>query len=160
MTPLCHVHWLYGPRVPVLLLGVSLLVTAGSSFAAQEFNASFLRAGSDKSALEAVEKGDSLLPGTYPFSLYLNGEQVDRADITFVRDGAGNVQPCLSAKRLRGYGVRVGEVQGDQAECFALASQLSDSRITYDAGTQRIDMSVAQVHLDQLPRGGVPIQLW
>ncbi|MGJ8513865.1 fimbria/pilus outer membrane usher protein [Carnimonas bestiolae] len=142
------------------LLGGSAIFPSLPVQAEEKFNASFLRAGSGQSALEAVQHGDDILPGTYPFSLYLNGEEVERAGITFVRNAAEEVVPCLTPSRLRELGIRLPNETPQEPECAALETLLPDARTSFDVTQQRVDLSVPQIHLDRLPRGAVPHWLW
>ncbi|MEG1681961.1 MAG: FimD/PapC N-terminal domain-containing protein, partial [Stenotrophomonas sp.] len=119
----------------------------------------FLRAGTSHGDVAALSSPGAILPGTYPFAIYLNGNEVAREAIVFTASPSGQTEPCLSRSRLKQWGIRLEDVEtgaGDATDCLELAHSIPDARVSYNGNQQRLDLRVPQVHLHNLPRGHIP----
>lgn len=115
----------------------------------------FLRAGSSQADVAALSRPGAILPGTYPFAIYLNGNEVAREEIVFAASPSGQTEPCLSRSRLTQWGIRMEDVEtgaGDASDCLVLAHFIPDARVSYNGNQQRLDLRIPQVHLLNLPR--------
>ncbi len=143
------------PRLAPLAVALNTL-GIGTAVAAPQFNLDFLRGAQNEDDVAMLSSPGSVLPGTYPFSVYLNGDEIAREDIRFERLASGEVQPCLTRTRLRAWSIRLPNGQRDpqaQARCESLPALLAGSQVSYNGNQQRLDLQVPQVHLHTLPRG-------
>lgn len=146
------------PRLAPLAVALNAF-SIGSAAAAANFNMDFLRAGSSQADVAALSRPGAILPGTYPFAIYLNGNEVAREEIVFAASPSGQTEPCLSRGRLEQWGIRLEDVEsdaGDAPDCLVLAHSIPDARVSYNGNQQRLDLRVPQVHLLNLPRGHIP----
>ncbi|MGJ8525423.1 Outer membrane usher protein FimD [Halomonadaceae bacterium LMG 33818] len=139
---------------------ISIAIMPDGVLADEHFNTAFLQTGSSAATLASVEDGDNLLPGTYDFNVFLNGNQVDQRPVLFVRNSHKGVVPCLTAATLTSYGIRLPKNSALTAQCYPLEKELADTQVSYDSGSQQLDIDVAQIHLTQIPSGNVPHRLW
>jgi outer membrane usher protein len=163
-------------RVLVTAVAASLHGLANSADADSklvEFDQTFLRANTghivdvDRFALGV---GSAILPGRYQPDIYVNGQWVARAEVAIrTQDGGRGVGPCFNRSLLERLGVdmqhlapearhalegRAGEV------CSALADLVPDAVANFDAGEQRLDVTLPQAILSMRPRGDVDPSLW
>ena len=128
--------------------------------AADTFNMSFVHGSENRSSARAVAQGESMLPGTYPFDIYLNLSQVDHKRITFHHVGEKAAsQPCLKAGDLLSYAIKLPKTLPED-RCVDLPAVIPGASVTYDAAIQQIDISVPQNMMEQRARGSVPVSLY
>ncbi|MFT4020100.1 MAG: fimbria/pilus outer membrane usher protein, partial [Acinetobacter sp.] len=156
---------LYVPKATFGLLLFSL--ASYDVYAADQFNAAFLNGGTDNASLEAVEKGYAILPGVYSFSIYLNKEKVDQRDITFKKNENNQIVPCLDEGFFKDYGILLNaptpKEQASNAhkqQCLDLLELIPHATLSFDAGVQRLDLSIPQINLLYQPRGYIPAKLY
>ncbi|KRG62262.1 hypothetical protein ABB27_18445 [Stenotrophomonas terrae] len=143
------------PRLAPLAVALNTL-GIGSAVAAPQFNLDFLRGAQSEDDVAMLSNPGSVLPGTYLFSVYLNGDEVAREQIPFERLPSGEVQPCLSSANLQSWNIRVpshDQAVDAQPSCEVVPSLLPGSKLSYNGNQQRLDLQVPQVHLQTLPRG-------
>lgn len=104
-------------------------------------------------------------PGTYRVSIYINGEQMDEADVRFVHDASvsgSGLRPCLSAVRLKAWGVKIahdGHFSSPDG-CFPLASISHAASTEFDFSGLRLQLNIPQAALEVKRAGQVPVALW
>lgn len=143
------------PRLAPLAVALNTL-GIGNAVAAPQFNLDFLRGAQSEDDVAMLSSPGSVLPGTYLFSVYLNGEEVAREDIRFERLPSNEVQPCLSSANLQDWNIRIASHQqaaDAHADCELLPSLLPGAKLSYNGNQQRLDLQVPQVHLRTMPRG-------
>ncbi|ENY5342497.1 fimbrial biogenesis outer membrane usher protein [Acinetobacter baumannii] len=131
--------------------------------ASDEFNTAFLNGQTDKASLEAVEQGYAILPGIYSFAIHINQEKVDQRELRFDKNVKNEVVPCLDAKFLKDYGVlwNASEQHAqDAGTCLDITQLIPNATLSFDAGLQRLDLSIPQVNLTYQPRGYIPPKLY
>ncbi|MEG1681333.1 MAG: FimD/PapC N-terminal domain-containing protein, partial [Stenotrophomonas sp.] len=131
----------------------------GSAVATPHFNLDFLRGDARQSDVAALSSPGAILPGTYPFAIYLNGNEVAREEITFVVSPTGQTEPCLPRNRVKQWGIRLDNVTtgaADASDCVALVRSIPDASVSYNGNQQRLDLRIPQVHLVNMPRGHIP----
>lgn len=131
--------------------------------ASDEFNTAFLNGQTDKASLEAVEQGYAILPGIYSFAIHINQEKVDQRELRFDKNVKNEVVPCLDAKFLKDYGVlwNASEQHAqDAGTCLDITQHYPNATLSFDAGLQRLDLSIPQVNLTYQPRGYIPPKLY
>lgn len=146
------------PRLAPLAVALNAL-GVGSALAAPNFNLDFLRGDANHRDIAALSSPGAILPGTYPFAIYLNGNEVAREDIAFSISKTGQTEPCLPRNRVKQWGIRLEDLTGaatDASDCLALATTIPDAIVSYNGNQQRLDLRIPQVHLLNLPRGYIP----
>lgn len=136
------------------------LLVCNSGAAQEQYNASFIRGNDAAELVNMLAAGDDVLPGTYLFDIYLNGQLIDQRELTFERrlkDSA--VVPCLTMNDYREYGVQLPAVP-EVAGCYDLLAVLRDVKLGTDAGIHRLDLDVPQIHLVPRPQGSVSTKLY
>ncbi|WP_224971817.1 fimbria/pilus outer membrane usher protein [Acinetobacter oleivorans] len=137
------------------------LVHAGT-----EFNSAFLSLGdhpADDASLEAVERGYDIMPGQYQFSIYLNREHIDDRTVKFFKDKSNQVVPCITPDFLKDYGILLNEEQNaliQDKSCLSFSELIPNANVSYDAGLQRLDLSIPQINLEFRPRGYIPEKMY
>ena len=72
------------------------------AMAEEQYNTSFIHGDDNIAQVAALSSGDDILPGKYPFDIYLNGQRIDHRDIEFKKDAKDTpVTPCLTARITR-----------------------------------------------------------
>ena len=137
--------------------------------AAEYFNPALLEIDNPvqgKADLSVFAEGKLQPPGTYRVDIYLNGQEMDTRDITFIlaKDATGkqSLQPCLSGEMLRDMGVKIGMYPGIQAtdKCADFSGAIAQSSANFRFDMQRLDLSVPQAALDSQARGYVSPDKW
>ncbi|HID8402002.1 TPA: FimD/PapC N-terminal domain-containing protein, partial [Serratia marcescens] len=126
--------------------------------AEEQFNTSFIHGDDNIAQVASLASGDDILPGKYPFDIYLNGQRIDHREIEFKKESKDSpVAPCLTAADYQDYGVKLpGDLTTAGAEqCYALPQQISGAKLNYDAAVQRMDLEVPQVFLIPRPQGAI-----
>lgn len=130
------------------------------------FNPSFLRSAGEPMDVSRFEKGNSVLPGAYGVDLYLNDEWQSKYTVVFQQAaGMTTAVPCFDLSLLRRLGVNEGKLGAgiadlDAGACSDLSVLLPGSRYNYDAGEQRLDITIPQAMLLRSARGYVDPSLW
>lgn len=154
------------PRVLKQSLNFSLLVLSTAvrlAHAESEFNTAFLSMGdqhADSASLKAVTQGYDILPGNYQFLVYVNKEQIDSRMIEFVENTqTKSIIPCIRPEYITDYGILISAEQQNDAlnkACIDLKSYIPSAVVSFDAGIQRLDLSIPQLNLEYRPRGYIP----
>lgn len=152
---------------PGLLAVTGLMIAGFTAFThAAEWTFDAAQLGGDVSA-DTVEmfNAGAQPPGVYRVGIYLNGEQVDEADISFVPDdtvtGTG-LRPCLSAARLAAWGIKIADDSKESSSdaCFPLSTVSEAARAEFDFAGQSLRLSIPQAALEVRRPGQVPLALW
>ncbi|MFC0255848.1 fimbria/pilus outer membrane usher protein [Achromobacter marplatensis] len=130
------------------------------------FNQSFLRSAGTPMDVSRFEQGNSVLPGAYGVDLYLNDEWQSKYTVVFQQSaGMPSAVPCFDLPLLRRLEVnerKIGTVAADldAGRCGDLSALVPGSRYSYDAGEQRLDITIPQALLLRGARGYVDPSLW
>jgi outer membrane usher protein len=142
---------------------------ADASGADAEFDRSLLSgAGQNTTDLARFEHGNPMMPGNYNADIYLNNAWVGRSDVRFAAAGAkASATPCVDRKLLDQLGLHPDNVPAetlaqlqDPAACVSIDSLIPGATMTFDMTNLRLDTTVPQAYLKQLPRGYVSSQYW
>ncbi len=103
-------------------------------------------------------------PGTYPVSIWVNGQQVSEGNITFVEEN-NKLTPVLTAPQLAEYGVNVSAFSSferlHEGETFTRIGQyIPDASSEFDFATQRLNLSIPQAAMNVQSRGYVDPARW
>ncbi|MDQ0017627.1 outer membrane usher protein [Variovorax boronicumulans] len=135
---------------------------AGSSF-----NEEFLGIGGDQphADLSLFSFGNRVVAGKYMVDVSLNERGAGQTEIRFAaKDGKSDAEPCLTRGMLDAWGVNVAvfpDLAGAADEaCIELNKVIPDAAVTYDAGKQRLFVSIPQAALKRSARGAVGPEKW
>nr|WP_082019620.1 fimbria/pilus outer membrane usher protein [Leclercia adecarboxylata] len=103
-------------------------------------------------------------PGTYPVSIWVNGQQVSEGNITFVEEN-DKLTPVLTAPQLAEYGVNVSAFSSferlHEGETFTrIGEYIPDASSAFDFSTQRLNLSIPQAAMNVQSRGYVDPARW
>ncbi|MBZ0057690.1 MULTISPECIES: fimbria/pilus outer membrane usher protein [unclassified Leclercia] len=103
-------------------------------------------------------------PGTYPVSIWVNGQQVSESNITFVEEN-DKLTPVLTAPQLAEYGVNVSAFSSferlHEGETFTrIGEYIPDASSAFDFSTQRLNLSIPQAAMNVQSRGYVDPARW
>lgn len=114
--------------------------------------------------LERLTKKQNILPGTYKVDVYVNNHFIQRMQLEF-KDTKNNVQPCFLKDNLKLVGLNENYIQlasqlNTQQACFFIQDQVKDSRVDLNFSNLRLDLSIPQNELLNVPRGYVSPSEW
>lgn len=158
---------LYRIRPIALIVSVALSSYAADSFSQDYFNPDALHSdhpGVQNVSLDHFSQEGEQAPGTYRVDIYLNGEIMDVADVTFVDTDKG-LKPVLTPDRLKQLGVRTSASDkllglAGEEKITDLGTYIPDANAKLNFGQQRLDITVPQIFMDQQARGYVDAKLW
>lgn len=124
--------------------------------------------GQNTTDLSRFEHGNPVLPGTYNADLYLNATWVGRVDVRFAATSAeASATPCVDRKLLDQLGLHPPKLSPelaarlqDPASCVSFDSLITGATLSFDMAALRLDASVPQAYLGQMPRGYVSPEYW
>jgi len=124
--------------------------------------------GNNTTDLSRFEHGNPVLPGTYTADLYLNNTWMSRSNVRFVAVSANaNATACVDHKLLDQLNLHPDKLSADvQAKlndpkaCVSISSLIPGASMTMDMASLRLDTSVPQAYLRQMPRGYVSPEYW
>lgn len=134
------------------------------------FNPAFL---SDDTAsvadLSRFEQGHQQAPGVYRVDIWRNDEFIGTQDVRFEQAEntppvAGGLSPCITRAMLDRFGVNVAafpelaQVQGEA--CVPLTTAIPGSETVFNFASQRLNVSLPQVALQNSARGYIPPEQW
>lgn len=157
-------------RVTMLAAALTALSATARGQQALEFDPAFLELGGGQGGadLSVYATSNRVLPGVYPVSVFVNGEAIERRDITFVsesaRDGREDAIPCLSARMFDEWGVDIAAfaklAQAGEDACVDIADSVPHARTEFDSHQLRLNVTVPQAALKRRARGAVDPARW
>jgi outer membrane usher protein len=127
-------------------------------------------AGHNTTDLARFERGNPILPGSYNADIYLNNSWVGRRDVRFAapkENANASATPCADRQLLDQLGLHPANLPAelisqltDPAVCVSMGSVIPDATMSFDMGDLRLDTSVPQAYLSQMPRGYVSPEYW
>lgn len=92
---------------------------------------------------------------------------MSRDDVKFVEHADKQVMPCLTPEVLRKINFDYSQLPGSftktlhsELSCYPLPQLISQAKILFDSGTQRLDISIPQAMMQKVARGYVSPELW
>lgn len=143
------------PHTRPLAMAIGILC-AGKLAAEPQFNLDFLRGQARNQDIAVLRTAGNVLPGVYPFTVYLNGVETAREDISFVDAVDQTTLPCLQRASLQTLGIRLPTATATQIGCVDLAKELPGAHVSYNGNQQRLDITVPQLYLQRQPKGYIP----
>ncbi|OJB19680.1 fimbrial protein [Burkholderia ubonensis] len=137
---------------------------------ALEFDPAFLELGGGQGGadLSVYATSNRVLPGVYLVSVLVNGEAIDRRDVTFgatgTYEGREDALPCLTARMFDEWGVDVAAfprlAQAGEDACVDIADSVPYARIDFDSYRLQLKVTIPQAALKRRARGSVDPARW
>ncbi|WP_227318561.1 fimbria/pilus outer membrane usher protein [Cedecea davisae] len=149
--------------------GTSNTDSADESSVNVTFDPIFLSPGAVKKAdIKRFEKGAAALPGNYKAQVFVNDINLGNENITFIDDGKGNVNLCMTPAALRRINLNykqlpaatVGQLEAKSDECLQVKKLLPELSVNYDSGAQRLNLTIPQAYLHNIDNGYVSPEYW
>ncbi|MDO1528965.1 fimbria/pilus outer membrane usher protein [Fulvimonas sp. R45] len=147
--------------------GAAADASASGGFA--NFDRSLLAgAGGSAADLARFEHGNPVLPGIYNLDVYLGENWIGRMDVRFAAPSPdASAVPCASTDLLDRMGLApvksaaaaAARLQSPGA-CVGLGELIPGARLVLDMPNLRLDASVPQAYMNQMPRGWVNPTSW
>lgn len=134
-----------------------------------EFDRSMLAGGSQDAAnIARFEHGNPVLPGIYNLDIYVNKNWIGRLDVRFAAPAPNaSALPCVNAALMNRMGlvpVDAGSVAPAKLQsadaCIQLSGLIPGAKLSLDMPNLRLDASVPQAYMGQMPRGYVNPASW
>jgi P pilus assembly protein, porin PapC len=124
--------------------------------------------GQNTADLSRFEHGNPVLPGSYNTDLYLNAGWVGRVDVRFAAASPNaSATPCVDRELLDRLGLHPAKLSPEvvselrnPASCVSFDSLIPGATLSFDMAALRLDASVPQAYLGQMPRGYVSPEYW
>lgn len=141
----------------IAVIGPKGVQAASDNVSSQpKFNSAFLQGVSEQDLERFLAQGN-ISPGQYRVEVYLNEQLFAMEDVVFSsRDG--EVAPCITPALMEKIGIK-DELLNHVLACVDLA-QIEHASWDYDAGAQKLRLSIPQAALKQRSRGYVDPALW
>ncbi|WP_423061542.1 outer membrane usher protein [Citrobacter portucalensis] len=165
----------YSRSIPqkTLLAVCCALLYSQSGFTAEnvEYDNSFLM-GSAASTIDVTKysDGNPTPVGTYNVKVFVNEKSVSSLSIPFIDVGNKSASACLTPKNLAQLHIKQPEIKRKDAilrksdeegdDCLNLPALIEQSRVDFDMGEQRLDITVPQAWLIKGFEGYADPSLW
>lgn len=161
------------PHFALAAITLSLLSAtawaAGAELAALdadvEFNDAFL--GGTNVDVSQFARSNGAIPGTYRLDVLVNDRWLGRSDVRIGKpSGNTPLQACFDQTLVELVGIDLTKIDAALAarpsgnECVALAELVKEARAEFDAGEQRLNVTVPQASLVRQGRGYVDPKHW
>lgn len=142
---------------------------AAASGGFAEFDRSMLAGGGrDATDIARFEHGNPVLPGIYNLDVYVNKNWAGRLDIRFAAViPEASAVPCISPELLARMGLAPAKSDSaaaarlkSPAACVQLSDLIPGATLAFDMSDLRLDASIPQAYMGQMPRGYVNPASW
>ncbi|ALH96015.1 fimbrial protein [Acinetobacter equi] len=117
----------------------------------------------NQKALIRLSEGGNIVPGTYHVDVYVNKQFIEKASIRFEETENHKVQPCFSLEFMERASVIIKpqdiNLSNEKDHCTTLDHFVDQSTANFDMGRLRLDLSIPQSFIKQIPRGYVQPEL-
>ncbi|AHM75295.2 fimbria/pilus outer membrane usher protein [Yersinia hibernica] len=171
MITMTQLHSAFPPASRALRLAIQLALgltaLSAPAWAEDYFNPSSLEIKDASYAaidLSVFSQSGAQLPGTYRVDIYLNGQQIETRDVTFITDN-GSLLAEITPQQLADFGVKVAAFPALQQQPVDLPlTQLGEfipaASSSFDINHQRLDLSIPQAALNSQARGYIDPKQW
>lgn len=127
-----------------------------------EFDPEFLRLKDPAQiALSRFNKGASFLPGEYDVDVWLNGKFIITDKIIFKDRPDGGMFICVPENILLSLPLAEGVLKpATETHCQDLQVRIPEASRDYDSSRQRLDLTLPQIMVRNIPAGTVPPSEW
>ncbi|NQD74548.1 fimbria/pilus outer membrane usher protein [Pseudomonas sp. CM27] len=160
----------HSPRSALLrVLGGSALLALPCAHADSGFQSGFLRQvpGQPEEvgvwSLSKLTSDQALAPGVYRVSVQVNLEPVGQHELDFQPNPDGELQPCLAAKLLGEWGLRLEALANpdDQSkDCLDLTAVVPGAQVIFSPGELHLGISIPQIAMRRDSAGQVDPSRW
>jgi outer membrane usher protein len=143
--------------------------SAASNGTDAQFDRSLLPdAGQNTTDLSRFEHGNVVEAGTYNADIFLNNTWIARTNVRLaVAKPNTNATPCVTRSLLDQLGLHPAKLSPEQLAqlndpkaCVSIGSLIPGATMSFDQSRLRLDTSVPQAFLQQMPRGYVSPEYW
>lgn len=119
------------------------------------FDSAFFRGSKmNQKALQRLSEGSDITPGIYKADIYVNNQFIENASVRFIETDAHQIQPCFRIEQLQNASILTQNAPADR--CGTLESLVGAGSSQFDLARLRLDLSIPQSLIKQIPRGYVP----
>ncbi|WP_265260478.1 fimbria/pilus outer membrane usher protein [Serratia marcescens] len=156
-------------RVSRLAMVMALLLSVNpQGWAADSFNPNALEIDNPSTTpvdLSQFSDSGSQAPGTYRVDIYMNGEQQDTRDVTFILGSDGKLKPRLTPAQLEQWGVMLTAAPtlmglAKDAVITDLSRYIPQADTQFDFSHQALNISVPQASMKPSAQGAVDPKYW
>ncbi|WP_162268500.1 fimbria/pilus outer membrane usher protein [Yersinia enterocolitica] len=171
LTTMTQLHFALPPARRALGLAIQLALgltaLSAPAWAEDYFNPSSLEIKDASYAaidLSIFSQSGAQLPGTYRVDIYLNGQQIETRDVTFIEDN-GSLLAEITPQQLADLGVKVAAFPALQQQpadlpVTQLGKFIPAASSSFDFNKQRLDVSIPQAALNSQARGYIDPKQW
>lgn len=113
--------------------------------------------------LERLSEKEDILPGFYKVDVFVNKQIIERMDLKFVEDQQKNISPCFDLVAIEKLGISeqiLINIKKQQDQCVLLSNYIQSSSIDFNFEKLRLDISIPQNGMHNIPRGYVNSSQW
>ena len=113
--------------------------------------------------LERLSQKETVLPDLYKVDVYVNRQFIQRMELDFIEREHQKVEPCFDLEMLQKLGIAeqtLININAQAQKCIFLSVYIPSSRIDFDFKRLRLDISLPQSEMRNLPRGYVSPTEW
>jgi outer membrane usher protein len=113
--------------------------------------------------LERLSEKEDILPGFYKVDVFVNRQIIERMDLKFVEDQQKNISPCFDLVAIEKLGISEQiwvNIKKQQDQCVLLSNYIQSSSIDFNFEKLRLDISIPQNDMHNIPRGYVNASQW
>lgn len=113
--------------------------------------------------LERLSEKEDILPGFYKVDVFVNKQIIERMDLKFVEDQQKNISPCFDLVAIEKLGISeqiLINIKKQQDQCVLLSNYIQSSSINFNFEKLRLDISIPQNGMHNIPRGYVNSSQW
>lgn len=113
--------------------------------------------------LERLSEKEDILPGFYKVDVFVNKQIIERMDLKFVENQQKNISPCFDLVAIEKLGISeqiLINIKKQQDQCVLLSNYIQSSSIDFNFEKLRLDISIPQNGMHNIPRGYVNSSQW
>lgn len=113
--------------------------------------------------LERLSEKEDILPGFYKVDVFVNKQIIGRMDLKFVENQQKNISPCFDLVAIEKLGISeqiLINIKKQQDQCVLLSNYIQSSSIDFNFEKLRLDISIPQNDMHNIPRGYVNASQW
>lgn len=113
--------------------------------------------------LERLSEKEDILPGFYKVDVFVNKQIIERMDLKFVEDQQKNISPCFDLVAIEKLGISeqiLINIKKQRDQCVLLSNYIQSSSIDFNFEKLRLDISIPQNDMHNIPRGYVNASQW
>lgn len=161
---MCRLNKLFNTKTVRQMALCSLFISWSAYTNEMEYSfdeALLLGPGYNSDFLQKLVNGPDFLPGQYQVDVFFNGRFVAREILQFIELDNRTVEPCIEESIWLEAGVRQefvtpAPIVGKCSVGYTVAGNI----FKFDSGSLRLDITVPQAYMKNMPRGYTPPEQW